>query len=162
MTPRERFLLALARKQPDRVPIWELIVNDPVIRALHGPCVSYLDFCELEDLDGVTVVEDQRAEDLEPRVFRDEWGIVWRVGDHGIPYRIDGPIHSPADLDHYRPPDPDADYRLSNLREAVKRFGGERAVFFLGHETFEFSHYLLGGMDKLFLAYIEDPEFVDL
>jgi len=157
MTPRERFLTALARKQPDRVPLWELIVNEPVIRALHGPGVSYFDFCELEDLDGVTVGEDQRLEEIEPGVVRDEWGIVWGRAECGIPYRLDGPIREPADLDTYRPPDPDADHRLATLRAAVERFGGRRAIVFLTHDAFEFSHYLYG-MERLLMAYAAEPE----
>ena len=53
MTGYERFMTALAGEQPDQVPVWELIVNRPVIDALHSD-VSYLDFCELEGLDAVT------------------------------------------------------------------------------------------------------------
>ena len=60
MTGYERFMTALRREQPDCVPIWELIVNEPVINALYGD-ISYLDFCEAEDLDGVTVCEDFRV-----------------------------------------------------------------------------------------------------
>ncbi len=160
MTPRERFLTALAHQQPDRVPVWELIVNDPVVRALHGPGVSYLDFCELEDLDGVTVGEDQRFEEIEPGVVRDEWGIAWGRAECGIPYRLDGPIHHPTDLDTYRPPDPDADHRLATLRAAVERFGGRRAIVFLTHEAFEFSHYLYG-MERLLMAYATEPEVAE-
>jgi uroporphyrinogen decarboxylase len=46
------------------------------------------------------------------------------------------------------------------LKEIVKRFKGDKAIIFLGHEVFEFSSYLLGGMDNLFPKYITDPEFV--
>lgn len=158
MTGRERCLAALRREQPDTVPIWELIVNAPVIEAMHGPGVSYLDFCEREDLDGVTLFENQRFETLGPETCRDEWGIVWRTDPHtGIPYRIDGPIHSPADLDRYSAPDPDADHRLADLEAAVARFGGERCIVFLSHDAFEFSHYLYG-MDRLLMAYAVEPE----
>jgi len=157
MTGRERFLTALRREQPDAVPIWELIVNEPVIRALHQPGVSYHDFCELEGLDGVTVFENQRFERIDAQTVRDEWGIVWRTREPGIPYRIDGPIHAPADLDRYHGPDPDADHRLASLEEAVRRFKGERAIVFLGHDAFEFSHYLYG-MDNLLMAYVTEPE----
>jgi len=160
MTGRDRFLTALRRQQPDRVPVWELIVNEPVIRALHGPGISYPDFAELEDLDGVTVFESQRTESLDPCTVRDEWGIVWRTDEPGIPYRIDGPIHTLADLDRYRPPDPDADHRLADLERAVQRFGGQRAIVFLSHEAFEFSHYLYG-MDNLLMAYAVEPEIVE-
>ena len=158
MTGLERCLAALRREQPDTVPVWELIVNEPVIRALHGPGVSYLDFCELEDLDGVTIFETQRFETLDAETVRDEWGIVWRTDPGtGIPYRIDGPIHSPADLDRYVPPDPDADHRLEDLAAAVARFGGQRCIVFLSHDAFEFSHYLYG-MDRLLMAYVVEPE----
>jgi uroporphyrinogen decarboxylase len=144
------------QRAPDAVPVWELIVNEPVIRALHGPGVSYFDFCDLEDLDGVTVFESHRFERIDSHTVRDEWGIVWRTGEPGIPYRIDGPIHSPADLDRYSPPDPDAGHRLASLEEAVRRFKGRRAIVFLSHDAFEFSHYLIG-MDNLLVAYITDP-----
>jgi len=155
----ERMMTAVRRGQPDRVPIWELIVNDPVIHALHGD-ISYHDFVEKEDLDGVTIFEDWRpTAQIDERTVRDEWGIVWRTDEPGIPYHIDGPIQSPADLDAYQAPDPDADYRLQSLEQAVKRFKGERAIVFLSHDAFEFSHYLFG-MDKLLMAYVTDPEFV--
>lgn len=161
MTGLERILATLRHQEPDRVPLFELIINEPVIRALYGD-ISYLDFIEREDLDACCIFENFRiTRRFDSRTFADEWGIVWQMGDAGIPYPLEGPIKRKADLDKFQPPDPDADYRLDNLREAVRRFKGERAIFFLGHETFEFSHYLLGGMDKLFLAYIEDPEFVD-
>ncbi len=158
MNGRERFLTALARRQPDRVPVWELIVNEPVIRALHGPGISYHDFCDLEDFDGVTAFENQRVERLDPETVRDEWGIAWRTDPHtAIPYRVRGPIKSPADLDGYRAPDPDAPHRLTSLEEAVRRFKGRRAIVFLSHDAFEFSCYLYG-MDKLLMAYVAEPE----
>jgi hypothetical protein len=127
MAGYQRMMTALRRGQPDRVPIWELIVDRPVIEALYGD-ISYHEFVEREGLDGVTVFEDQRIEELGNSLSRDEWGIVWRVDTPGIPYRIAGPIKSQADLDGYVPPDPDADHRLKTLEAAVKRFKGERAI----------------------------------
>jgi len=127
MTGCERMMLALERKEPDRVPVWELIINQPVISSLYGD-ISYADFVEREDLDG------------------------------GLSYPLDGPIKSQKDLDKYSPPDPDALRRLKTLEDYVKRFKGEKAVVFLGHEAFEFSHYLMGGMDKLFISYVLNPD----
>lgn len=153
-------MTALSRREPDMVPVWELIINRPVIEALFGD-ISYFDFVERMDLDGVTVFEDNLAvEWLDSHTYRDEWGIVWRVEpETGIPYRIDGPIKEERDLDNYIPPDPDADHRLKTLEEAVRRFKGEKAIVFLGHDAFEFSHYLYG-MENLLVAYITNPEFV--
>ena len=159
MAGYERMMTAIRREEPDRVPIWELIVNEPVIQALYGD-ISYHDFVEREGLDGVTIFEDFRVvDDLDSSTIRDEWGIVWRTDEPGIPYRIDGPIKSEADLDRYTPPDPDAEYRLDSLREAVKRFKGDRAIVFLTHDAFEFSHYLYG-MDALLMDYAMNPDLV--
>ncbi|MCD6508360.1 hypothetical protein J7M22_17295 [Candidatus Poribacteria bacterium] len=159
MTGYERMMTALRREEPDMVPVWELIVNQPVIKALFGD-ISYMDFVEKMDLDGVTIFEDGRiVKQFDDRTYQDEWGIVWRVeGETGIPYRVDGPIKSERDLDRYTPPDPDADYRLKTLEEAVRRFKGEKAIVFLGHDAFEFSHYLRG-MENLLMDYVFNPEF---
>jgi len=152
-------MTALRREEPDRVPIWELIVNEPVIKALYGD-ISYADFVEKESLDGITIFEDFRVQEwIDGNTYLDEWGITWRVESAGIPYAIGHPIKSEADLDRWAPPDPDADYRLDSLEKAVKRFKGEKAIVFLGHDAFEFSHYLRG-MDKLLVDYVFNPQFV--
>lgn len=157
MNGQERMMAALRREEPDRVPIWELIVNEPVIQALYGD-ISYEDFVEEEDLDGVTIFEDFRVRKwINSNTYEDEWGITWRVKEHGIPYAVGHPIRSAEDLQGWRPPDPDADFRLESLERAVDRFKGERAIVFLGHDGFEFSHYLRG-MDRLLMDYVTDPD----
>ena len=54
MTGLERMLTALRREEPDRVPLWELLIDRPVIEALYGD-VSYEEFVEREGPDGITV-----------------------------------------------------------------------------------------------------------
>lgn len=158
MTGRERFLAALRREQPDRVPIWELIINEPTLSGVYGD-IGYFELAERLGLDAVTVFENHRMEDLGNGLFRDEWGIAWQMEDCGVAYPAGGPIKEKADLDAYTPPDPGADHRLDTLKEAVRRFKGEKAIVLCCHEAFEFSHYLYG-MDNLLMAYAEDPEFV--
>ena len=150
-------MAALAREEPDRVPIWELIINEPTLSALHGP-LPFFDFIEAEDLDGLTIFEDQKTEPVGENKIKDEWGLHWGM-DAGGMYPVGGPIKTPEDLASYEPPDPNAPHRLNILREAVKRFEGERAVVFCSHEAFEFSHYL-HGMEDLLMDYILEPEFV--
>jgi uroporphyrinogen decarboxylase len=159
MNGYERFLNAVRRQEPDRVPVWELIIDRPVIEALHGN-ISLLDFVEKEDLDGLTIFEDGKMEHVGGITYRDEWGIIWKLEPNNIFYPFDGPIKSSDDLEKYVLPDADAEYLYGTLKEAVKRFKGQKAITFISHETFEYSHYLLGGMDKLFLYYITDPDFV--
>lgn len=165
-------MAALGHQEPDRVPIFELIINEPVIKSLHpdltleakvergsqGIYEILAEFIEREDLDAITIFEDFRVKKwLDSEHFVDEWNLVWRLGPAGIPYVVEHPIKSERDLDHFQPPDPYADYRLDTLRSAVKRFKGEKAIIFLGHDAFEFSHYLRG-MDNLLLDYIVNPE----
>lgn len=174
MNGRERFMAALARKQPDRVPVWELIVDDPT-RSAWG-AADYLDFAEREDLDGVTVFENGIRMPLtaaEIRAFRlrgghlpesgtlverDEWGIIWATTPDGAGYPVGGPLESADAIAHYRPPDPRDPARLASMREAVRRFKGKRAIVFLTHDGFEWPHYLRGGMENLFLDWIEEPK----
>lgn len=157
MTGYQRFMTALRRQQPDRVPIWELLVNRPVIEKMYGPDCSYLDFAEKENLDGVCVAENIRQTPVDDNHFYDEWGILWGYGKADAPYPAQHPIRSEADLDRLVPPDPEADHRLTTLEEAVRRFKGEKAIVFLGHDAYEFSANLRG-MDNLLMDYALNPD----
>lgn len=159
MNGYERFLTAVKKKQPDMVPLWELIINRPVIEGLHGD-ISFLDFVEKEDLDGFTIFEESRRENIGGVSYKDEWGIIWKLESNNIYYPFDGPIKTYNDLKKFNLPDADADYLYIPLREAVKRFKGEKAIAFIAHETFEYSHYLFGGLDNLFVSYVTDPGLV--
>jgi uroporphyrinogen-III decarboxylase len=69
-------MTALRREEPDRVPIFELIINEPVIKALHPDLVSgtkyqrgsegiyeiQANFIEREDLDAIVIFEDMRCQ----------------------------------------------------------------------------------------------------
>lgn len=63
-------MTALKRKEPDMIPIWELIINRPVIEKLYGN-ISFLDFIEKEDLDGLTVFEDSKKELISGITYKD-------------------------------------------------------------------------------------------
>ena len=177
MNGYERMMTAVRRGQPDRVPIWELIINRPVIKALYpelfnpdkvaqyewGSCGGFLlqaDFVEAEGLDGITIFEDYQVQkQIDDITFVDEWGITWQTNEHGIPYTVAHPIGDESDFDKWQAPDPDADWRFESLELAVKRFKGEKAIVFLSHDAFEFSHYLRG-MDVLLMDYVLNPDFV--
>lgn len=156
MNGRERMLAALERREPDKVPVWELIVDRKMIEALCGE-KTYEDFIEIIDMDGATAGEHMLYEEVEEGVYEDEWGIRWRANRDGILYPVKGPIGSRGDLDRYSPPDPDADHRMARLESLVDRFKGERFIVFLGHDVFEFSHYLVGGIQNLVRLYYRDP-----
>lgn len=175
MNSFDRFMTALLRRgEPDRVPVWELIVNEPTLSAVGARSLE--DLAEMDHLDGITIFEDMGMQLLgsnqesevvwrgrtivqgTQQIVRDEWGIIWGITEFGIPYPIEGPISDREDLKNYTPPDPDASHRLRSLREAVKRFKGRKAIVFLTHDGFEFPHYLRGGMENLLMDYVDDPE----
>jgi uroporphyrinogen decarboxylase len=159
MNGRERMLTAMDLGEPDRVPIWELIINDPVIHAIAGH-MSREEFAAREGLDGMTIFEDTKiVEWIDRTTYRDEWGIRWRIEPSGLSYPGGGPIASEDDLDDYSPPDPDDDHRLVTLEKAVKEHGESMAIVFISHEAFEFSHYL-HGMKNLLIAYYRNPHLV--
>lgn len=177
MNGYQRMMTAARRGRPDRVPVWELIINRPVIQALYpelftpdrqsryergsqGAFLLQADFVEKEDLDGITVFEDTQVEWLDRSTHRDEWGVTWAVPSSGIPYPVGHPIREESDLEGYLAPDPEAEHRLTSLEMAVERFKGERAIVFLGHDAFEFSHYLRG-MDNLLMDYVLNPDFAE-
>jgi len=173
MTGRERFMTALRRQEPDRVPVWELIVDPPTLTA--GGARDMHEFADQEDLDGVTVFEDSTRAPLSAsaaqsfrmrgdqpvtagtRLERDDWGIVWATPAGGPAYPVAGPLATAADVRRFRPPDPDDPTRLRTLRVAVDRFKGKRAVVFCCHDAFEWPHYLRGGMEPLFEDWMEEP-----
>jgi len=172
MNGYERIMAALRREQPDRVPIFELIINEPVIEVLHpdlsrdskfargsqGIYPILAEFIDREDLDAIVIFEDFRPREwINDQHYVDEWGVTWQIPPSGIPYVVDHPIKTEADLEAYVPPDPHADFRLDTLEAAIKRFKGERAVMFLGHDAFEFSHYLRG-MTELLTDYVLNPD----
>lgn len=159
MTGLDRFMAALNREEPDRVPTWELIINDPTLSAFYGPVDSF-EFAEREDMDGVCVFENMQYTPINDQGLKiDDWGTRWQFEIAGGGYPAGGPIHTPEDLQAYEPPDPSEPRRYEGLKTAVERFGGKRAVVFLSHEAFEFSHYL-HGLDNLLIDYIEAPDFV--
>lgn len=173
MTGLERMMTALRREQPDRLPIFELIINEPVIKALHPDLVSetkyqrgsegiyeiQANFIEREDLDAIVIFEDMRCEKwIDDAHYVDEWGITWQIPPSGIPYVAAHPLQTEKDLDSYAAPDAQADYRFDTLKTAVKRFKGDKAIIFLAHDAFEFSHYLRG-LENLLMDYVENPDF---
>lgn len=156
----ERIITALKRgEEPDYVPIWELIINEPVINGLYGR-ISCIDFVDKMDLDGICVQEDLQIAKFQGRPKAsviDDFGIKWTYS--GVVFQpSEGPIRSLEDIDSYEFPDPNDKRKYVSLRAAVQRFKGKKAVAFLGHEGFEHSAYFLGGLVNLLKIYVTNPK----
>jgi len=158
----ERAKLALEKKMPDRVPIFELMIDPKVIKAICPLC-SYADFVEKYDFDIVltgTPSSNYRNKIIkkEPLTYRDEWGVIRRYTGEIVAFPMEGPIKSEKDIESYTPPDPEDDFRFKSLNELVKRFKGKKLIGMHVHDAFSYPTYLRG-MDNFLMDLIADPEF---
>jgi len=165
MKEKERVLTALSGGEPDRVPTWELIINEPVIEAVLGKrseskISGYIELVEKLGIEGVTAFESTDYHPVDENVIEDEWGIRYKVGERGEKFPIDGPVETVADLRELTPPDPRADCRWEELRKLKAHFGDGKAIAVCIHDAFEYPWFLRGGMDDFLLDTYRKPELV--
>ena len=130
MTSLERVIAALERRQPDRVPYFECVIDQRVMQALLPGC----DYFQFNDWLGLDNAGQNRSSwsrdnveyiDKARGLFRDKWGVIRAFGPESTPAPIEGPIKRPEDLKTYTPPDPEADDVLGGIPEVVARYKGE-------------------------------------
>jgi uroporphyrinogen decarboxylase len=159
MNSYERFMTALDRKQPDRVPIVEWSISTKVIKALVPQARDQADFEDAMDFDGVsTAFQFDTVRRFSDGSYADEWGVIFKPSAEMIDHPLRGPIESKDDLKTYTPPDPDAPHRLGKLPELVARFKGKRAIVFRHRAAFMWSVFLRG-FENLLMDFLLDPEF---
>ena len=105
LTSSERVMRTLRREEPDRIPHFEWIIDRHVREAICPGCTME-EFTVRMGLDAILTAPDFKKEEIEPGVFRNEWGALSkRTGEeHGFP--MGGPIKSMEDFEKYTPPDP--------------------------------------------------------
>jgi len=164
MNSRERVITALERRQPDRVPLFECIIDAGVMDAVLPGC-DYYAFNEFIGLDNVSQNRSSWSRDNvdmideERGLFRDKWGVIRAFGPESTPAPIEGPIKSPADLRRYQPPDPEADDVLGHLPEIISRYRGKKAVTAICRDAF-FNPAFLRGTSQFLMDMIDNPRLV--
>ena len=164
MNSRERVIAALERKQPDRVPIFECVIDEKVMQALKPGC-DYYEFNEWIGLDNAGLNRSSWSRDNVDYVdeekgwFRDNWGVIRAFGPESTPAPIKGPIERPEDLKDYEPPDPEAPGALGHLPEIVEHYKGEKAVCVIARDAF-FNASFLRGTANFLMDMIADPQLV--
>jgi uroporphyrinogen decarboxylase len=164
MTSLERVMQVLQGKLPDRVPLFELFIDQGVIEAIR-PGLSYEEFIDFADMDVATCLtmvespERMHWLDREKGIWRDKWGCTQGFTGEVISVPIEPPrIESLEDLAGYEPPDPKDNEVIQAARKLVKRFKGRRAICAVGEAVFAVSQYLRAGLANLMLDYILQPE----
>jgi uroporphyrinogen decarboxylase len=181
MNNRERFMTALKLGEPDRVPIFDLGFNEESILNVGKhftsdlPPLKPLVDCSVEEMVKLLGIQIQFTRELDldamncvfftgrkrmpggKDLLQDRYGIVYKLSKHGEPFPVDGPVKGPEDLKTFKVmiPDPADFIMLKFVRGALP----ERAVLLTLPGTFRFSWSVMGAMERLLLAYIEEPEF---
>jgi len=168
MTRKERFLTALKLRQPDRVPMFDFLFQEPMYEALighrpgsyNGPdavrCALALDH------DGVWLpfggFSGYQPQYLAPDIYQDEWGTIYQKNEASWPIDapIDYPIKSRADLAHYRPPDPLLPGRTAEI-DAARDMENDDIALLGGVQGPLTTAWLLMGYEKLCYALYDDP-----
>jgi uroporphyrinogen decarboxylase len=159
MTSEERILRVLQRKEPDRVPHFEWLVDRRVRDALCPGCKSHNDFAVQMGQDAVLADPIYKKERVGENRWLSEWGFVTQdtPEEHGI--EVESPIKTMADFEQYMPPDPLAPGRFAAIEDAVEKYKGDKAVIVHLNDVFSLPRYLMG-MQELLMAIVTEPELV--
>ncbi len=164
MKPRERFLKALRRDQPDRVPqlvrwgkevgqtlssIFGVSGNELGLRAGNDAIV-----CQV----GLNAFMEMSMGELkEGETITSEWGVVYQR-QSGFNNPIEYPLRSREDLKNYTFPDPHALFRMDEVKEVMKEYYDDYAVIVdLSSSLFEPAMAHLRGMENFLLDCYDDP-----
>ena len=165
LTSLERIMRAINRQEPDRIPTFEIDIDQRIMDAIK-PGLSTEDFCEYMDLDAVCCLERKYEPheilDKAKGIVRDQWGATKQYSEvsRAIAAPKEPAIKSADDLDSYICPSPDLPARFEKLKEIVERFKREKAIIaVIG--PFATIRDSLRSQDELFKDMVRDPEFVD-
>jgi uroporphyrinogen decarboxylase len=130
MNRKERFLTAVTNRQPDRVPLFDFLFQQPLYEALIGRrpdaynARDAIDCALALDHDAVWLpfggFSGFQPKYLDQDTYIDEWGTTFRRNEASWPIDapVDYPIRTRDDLRRYRPPDPTLPGRTAELEAA--------------------------------------------
>jgi len=171
MRRKERFLTAVRRQEPDRVPLFDFLFQQPIYEALIGRrpeaynARDAVDCALALDHDAVAIIFGSysgfQPVYLAENTYKDEWGTTYQKGEAAWP--IDAPIGYPlrtrADLKHYRPPDPTLPGRTAEIETACNLPNDDLALTSAVNGPFT-TAWLLMGFEAMSFALHDDPAFL--
>lgn len=183
MSSKQRILTALKNAQPDKLPIFEPRIDEPILidlarilganvqqprvgqRVLYSePSPEILDlYCFLVKELGLDATSYEFSTGLE-RIgggrCRDKYGRVYRLSEHGDPVILEGPIKEPLDIEGYDMVPKLRTDDFAGVEYIIENVGKDRAHFLGLNDPFKTSWLLRGGMENLLLDYYENPRLV--
>ena len=182
MNGKERIMTALNRQQPDRVPVFENYINEPVVIRLAKillPASVELKTSQdrageerLEIMDLYCSVIEELGLDATSTLFstglkqigegrgRDKFGTIWSLSEHGEPLPAEGPIQGLDDLKRFDMVSKLDPKDFAAVKYVIDRVGREKAHFVTVQDPFKIAWNLRGSMENLMMDYILNPELV--
>ncbi len=171
MDHQERFMTALRRGIPDRVPMFDFLFQQPMYEHLigHKPdgyngkdaveCAMALNHDAVwVPFGGFTGLQPKY---LSANVYQDEWGTTYQKNESSWPIDapIDYPIKSREDLKKYKLPDPTLPGRNAEIVAAIEANHNNLAI--LGGVSGPLcTAWLLMGFERICYAIYEDPDLI--
>lgn len=171
MDRKQRFMTALRLEEPDGVPLFDFLFQQPIYEHVIGRRPGAYNgrdavACALGlDHDGVALIFGSysgfQPVYLAENVYQDEWGTTYQQNESAWP--IDAPVAFPLktrdDLRGYRPPDPTLPGRTSEIEAGAAAAGGRLALTSAVNGPFT-TAWLLMGLEGISIALAEDPAFL--
>jgi len=158
LTSAERVMRVLRNEEPDRIPHFEWIFDHRVREAICPGC-SMEEFTLRMGLDAILTGPDFKKEQIGPKRYRNEWGVILEDTGEEHKFPVDGPVHSLDDLRKYEPPDPHAPGRYDSLKRIVQRYKGKLAIGVHLNDVFSIPRNL-AGYEGILMALAAEPELV--
>jgi len=171
ITGRERFMKAIRREQPDRVPIFDFLFQKDIYQATIGRRPQTFNArdaieCTLAFGLDAACIPPGTARGWEPtlisaKVYIDEWGTTYQSDEAAWP--IDAPVGFPIKdsrtLAAYKAPDPTAPGRIDEMAAALDLADGRVAV--LGSVNGPLTTaWLIMGPTAIMYNFYDNPQLV--
>jgi len=159
MTSEERVLQALKREPVDRVPSFEWLIDQKVRDAIY-PGTTETEFVYKIGLDALCVDLNYTKVEIEPHLYRDEWGMVKKDTGESHTFPVSGPIKTLHDLSKYEPPDPHAPARYKTLEAMLAQHAGQKAVILHLNDVFSIPSRLMV-FDDFLMSTADEPALIE-
>lgn len=182
MDCKEMILTALNRKEPDRVPVFELLIDESSVVKLAKLLMpgstevraektrfgeesfKVLDlYCsvvnELE-IDATTTNFSVGLETLDENHGKDKFGTTYELSPHGEACPLEGPIKKPSDVKGFDMASKLKADDFAGPKHVIDRIGKDKAHFINIPDPFKLSWRLTGGMQNLLMHYVLQPQLV--
>ena len=171
MTPRKRYVTALTRGQPDRVPVGDYLFSRNLQQRILGRTTPLYDGatqmelahrlgldCMWIPVNGFCGTEEDAKPD--GTVYQDEWGVTYVKNGWPIMAQTHTPIKTRDDWARYTMPSPAAAHRLKIIRAAHAANTHEIALQAGLLGPFTMCYWYLMDLETLSLMVYDDPALV--